>query len=135
MENTITEQQIIEYLNNLSGKQGEFIMLGDYIIQPIHYREDYKGNRRYSLESMEQQFTSTLEFISENMESREFRTLWKITDIEWDTDGKDIEDLPTEVRMELDEDEDEDEIADTLSDLFGWCVNSYNAEQIYKHEE
>jgi hypothetical protein len=135
MENTITEQQIIDYFNNLSGKQGEFIMLGDYIIQPIYYREDFKGSRNYDLESMEQEFTKTLEFISENMNSNNLRTLWKITEIEWDTDGEDIYELPTEEIVELDEDDDEDQIADILSDVYGWCINSYNAEQIYKHEE
>jgi len=55
----------------------------------------------------------------------------KVTDITWDTDGEDIE-LPTEVEVPNDiaHDEDgridEDEIADYLSDEYGWCVISFS---------
>ena len=38
--------------------------------------------------------------------------------IDWDTDGEDVE-LPQIVDIEV---EDEDEIADALSDKYGWCI-------------
>jgi len=46
-----------------------------------------------------------------------------IVKVNWDTDGELINDLPEQVEvpeMEL------DEIADWLSDNYGWCVNSFN---------
>ena len=46
----------------------------------------------------------------------------KVTDIKWETDGE-VVDLPTEV--EVDDDLDEDEIADYLSDEYGWLVESF----------
>ena len=46
----------------------------------------------------------------------------KITNITWETDGE-VVDLPTEV--EVDDDLDEDEIADYLSDEYGWLVESF----------
>lgn len=49
---------------------------------------------------------------------------YNVFDIDWDVD--DIEDadlLPTEVIIEA---EDEDEIADALSDEYGFCVNSFS---------
>ena len=48
-----------------------------------------------------------------------------ITNIEWDTDGEDIPELPTEVSLDRwtnDEKEILDCTADMLSDLYGWCV-------------
>lgn len=45
-----------------------------------------------------------------------------VTNIKWETDGE-IVDLPTEV--EVDNDMDDDEIADYLSDTYGWLVNSF----------
>ena len=48
----------------------------------------------------------------------------KVTDIEWETDGEDVE-LPTEVDIEVDEDYTDDEIADYLSDEYGWLVNGF----------
>ena len=49
-------------------------------------------------------------------------------DINWDTDGADPDELglPTETTIEAD---DEESVADALSDLFGWCVNSYGCER------
>ena len=46
----------------------------------------------------------------------------KVNDIKWETDGE-VVDLPTEV--EVDDDLDEDEIADYLSDEYGWLVESF----------
>ena len=46
-----------------------------------------------------------------------------VTDIEWETDGYEVNNLPTEV--EVDDDLDEDEIADYLSDEYGWLVESF----------
>lgn len=51
---------------------------------------------------------------------------YNVFDIDWDVDDPcDIEDcgLPTEVVIEA---EDEDEIADALSDEYGFCVNSFS---------
>lgn len=48
----------------------------------------------------------------------------KVFGIVWDTDGEDV-DLPSEVTLEVSEDTDlENEIADILSDKYGWCVLS-----------
>jgi len=46
----------------------------------------------------------------------------RVSDIKWETDGE-VVDLPTEV--EVDDDLDEDEIADYLSDEYGWLVESF----------
>lgn len=62
-----------------------------------------------------------------------------VTNIEWDTDGIDIEelDLPTEVTItnpsvemieEVEEDGYCDEITDFLSDEYGWLVAGYSVE-------
>jgi hypothetical protein len=49
-------------------------------------------------------------------------------DIEWDTDGEDVE-LPAEVELEVDKDLDlNTEGADVLSDRYGWCVHGFNFE-------
>lgn len=49
----------------------------------------------------------------------------KIKNIDWETDGE-VVDLPTEV--ELSDDIDEENIADELSDEYGWLVNSFEIE-------
>ena len=46
----------------------------------------------------------------------------KVYDIVWDTDGISVDDLPDEVTYPADTDQ--DEIADVLSDEYGWCVKS-----------
>lgn len=54
----------------------------------------------------------------------------KATNIVWDTDGEDV-DLPTEVLIDTDAegiDNPELEIADWLSDKYGWCVTSFSVE-------
>lgn len=49
-----------------------------------------------------------------------------VTKIFWDVDcPEDLEDLPQNVEVEC---EGEDEIADILSDDYGFCVDSFNAE-------
>ena len=48
---------------------------------------------------------------------------WKVTNIEYDTDGEEI-DLPTELGVFCDE----EEIADAISDYTGWCVISFDYE-------
>ena len=45
-----------------------------------------------------------------------------VTDIKWETDGYDVE-LPTEVEVE--DGMTDDEIADYLSDTYGWLVNEF----------
>lgn len=48
--------------------------------------------------------------------------------IDWDTDGKKI-DLPDECVVELDDDQDpHEDLANVLSDEYGWCVNGCNYE-------
>lgn len=49
-------------------------------------------------------------------------------DIKWDTDGEDIEYLPERVSIPFFMDD--DEIADYLSDKYGFCVFRFNIEQI-----
>ena len=46
----------------------------------------------------------------------------RITDIKWETDGE-VVDLPNEV--EVDDDMYDDEIADYLSDTYGWLVEGF----------
>jgi hypothetical protein len=46
----------------------------------------------------------------------------KVTNIKWETDGVDVE-LPKEV--EVDDNMSDDEIADYLSDTYGWLVDSF----------
>jgi hypothetical protein len=46
-----------------------------------------------------------------------------VTDIKWETDGCKVDNLPTEV--EVDDNLDDDEIADYLSDEYGWLVDSF----------
>jgi len=50
----------------------------------------------------------------------------KTTNINWDTDGHEI-DLPKQVELEVDH---EDEIADKLSDEYGWCIHGLAYEVI-----
>ena len=50
----------------------------------------------------------------------------KVTDIVWDTDGEPVE-LPPELQLSLDDD---DCVADILSDMFGWCVESLVVERV-----
>lgn len=62
------------------------------------------------------------------------RKYFIVTDIEWDTDGEYVEDLPNEYFFpvaelfddaelkELDEDFIEDEVVNLLSDIFGFCI-------------
>ena len=50
------------------------------------------------------------------------------TNIKWDTDGEDVETLPT--RVEIPFNTSEDEIADLLSDEYGFCVAGFDIEQV-----
>lgn len=51
-------------------------------------------------------------------------------DIEWDTDGEEV-DLPDKVRLMLHSEEDFGSvIADRLSDRFGWCVRTFQFRMI-----
>lgn len=52
----------------------------------------------------------------------------KIYDIDWDTDGEIIEDLPTEIIVEDSAVGSLDDVADYLSDEYGFCVFSFIAE-------
>ena len=47
----------------------------------------------------------------------------KVSNIKWETDGEIVE-LPTEV--EVDDNLSDDEIADYLSDTYGWLVNGFS---------
>jgi hypothetical protein len=54
--------------------------------------------------------------------------VYRAYDIDWDTDGFDI-DLPDDALISLDDDADPSlEGADKLSDMFGWCVNHFSFE-------
>ena len=53
-----------------------------------------------------------------------------ITNIDWDTDGEVIEELPKEVTFEMDYDDDygaelDQDAADELTDRYGFCINSF----------
>ena len=47
----------------------------------------------------------------------------RVTNIKWETDGE-VVDLPTEV--EVDDNLSDDEVADFLSDEYGWLVNGFS---------
>jgi len=47
----------------------------------------------------------------------------KVSNIKWETDGE-VVDLPTEV--EVNDDLSDDEIADYLSDTYGWLVEGFS---------
>ena len=56
----------------------------------------------------------------------------KVWDIDWDTDGENVPELPSETMLEL-EDLDglgvnDQDVADELSDRYGFCVNSFYSE-------
>lgn len=48
----------------------------------------------------------------------------KIIDIKWDTDGEPVPGLPEEV--DIPDDIHESEVADYLSDEYGFCVESFS---------
>lgn len=52
---------------------------------------------------------------------------FKITNIDWDTDGnnEDFDSLPQEVMVTVD---DYHNIADALSDAYGWGVNTFDVD-------
>lgn len=57
---------------------------------------------------------------------------YKCTNIKWDTDGQKVA-LPTNVLVETDPQDvadDDGHLADVLSDEFGWCVSSLDAEPL-----
>ena len=65
----------------------------------------------------------------------------RVYDIEWDTDGEHVEGLPTEVIIDdLPEDEMrelidnigyyDDDLANELSDRYGWCIWTFKADVI-----
>ena len=55
---------------------------------------------------------------------------YKATDIQWDTDGEDV-DLPTEVTFEMEDDEDPSvDGANAISDKIGWCLFGFSFEEI-----
>lgn len=55
-----------------------------------------------------------------------------LTNIEWDTDGVDPDELelPTELSINLENDgiDDLDNVSDWLSDKYGWTVNGYSCD-------
>lgn len=53
-----------------------------------------------------------------------------ITDIDWDTDGESKEELGLPDVVVVTDDIDEDDIADMLSDEYGFCVNSFSIEAV-----
>lgn len=55
--------------------------------------------------------------------------------IEWDTDGDDVE-LPTEVVLMVEGDVDMEYAgADILSDIFGYCIFGYEFEVVQEDEQ
>jgi len=59
--------------------------------------------------------------------------IYKAFDIQYDTDGEDIEDLPQELYFHVDEDDGEDAeevICDGISDRTGWCHFGFNFEPV-----
>ena len=56
----------------------------------------------------------------------------RITDIDWDTDGKKVKGLPRAFRMMIEDDGDEtfDNVVDALSDKFEFCIKSCNIRRL-----
>ena len=56
------------------------------------------------------------------------KMLVTVTNIDWDMDGEEypVDDLPATVELEV---EDEDEIADRLSDRYGFCVRGFAVDE------
>lgn len=52
----------------------------------------------------------------------------KAVNIEWDTEGTKIDDLPEEV--DIPDDINENDVADYLSDSYGWCVLDLNIVEV-----
>ena len=52
-----------------------------------------------------------------------------ITNIDWDTDGEEIDDLPTELLLSSGRPLMDDDISDWLSDGYGWLVNGFSYEE------
>ena len=55
-----------------------------------------------------------------------------ITNIDWDTDGEVIEDLPKDVTFEMDYDDEygaelDQDAADELTDRYGFCINTFSS--------
>jgi len=60
---------------------------------------------------------------------------YKATNIKWDTDGVET-DLPSETIFELEDDHDPAfDGADALSDKYGWCIFSFDYEEVNIHKE
>ena len=62
-------------------------------------------------------------------EEEEERDPWQVKSIVWDTDGEDPKELELPTEVEVPGDVEEDEIADWLSDEYGYCVESYALER------
>ena len=59
--------------------------------------------------------------------------LYEVFNIVWDTDGLNIENLPSATIVECKDDDfgaEEEEIANALSDKYDWCVISYEYRRI-----
>lgn len=58
----------------------------------------------------------------------------KVWDIDWDTDGENVTELPSEIMLELEDIDglgvNDQDIADELSDRYDFCVNSFYSEFI-----
>ena len=52
----------------------------------------------------------------------------RVTGIEWDTDGEEVPELPTETTITLPYPN--ADIADALSDQYGFCVNDYDTTEV-----
>ena len=56
----------------------------------------------------------------------------KVWDIDWDTDGENVPELPSETILEIEDIDglgvDDQDVADELSDRYGFCVNSFYSE-------
>ena len=55
---------------------------------------------------------------------------YKVTNVEWETDGEDV-DLPQSFVIELDDEcNPRDEMADAISDKYGWLINGCSYELV-----
>lgn len=95
------------------------------IIIPLYYTENDDKTINIDEECMRDEFEAKLKSIIGAIDianDYRYRKTFKVS-VNWETDGE-IVDLPKVV--EIPKDIDDEEIADYLSDKYGWLVNSYS---------
>ena len=146
--------------NEITIKMSDLADTIDYCIEHLKYRPNFADTIRDAVDSyvgdnygaypdweddnvddIVKKIKTTIPESLKRKSNKKLNEDWviKVTDIDWDTDGEDV-DLPTEVDipyydLDLDgtEEDDyiiEDEISEYLSDVYGWLHNGFDYEVI-----